>query len=130
MSRQLKTVMDHDRNNVLLMANMAVQQGYRRVFVPASDAPEASLVQGVEVYPVSDLAALVNHLNGTQAIAKQEGYSGVEFNHEAAYAVAFEDVKGQEIVKRALEVACAGGIMYSSWGRKPKATLRHKAHVV
>jgi magnesium chelatase family protein len=57
-------------NGVLLMANMAVKQGYRRVFVPAADAQEAALMQGVEVYPITDLASLVQHLQGNKLIEK------------------------------------------------------------
>lgn len=96
-------------NGVLLMANMAAQQGYRRIFVPAADAPEASLVQGVEVYPITDLASLVHHLRGTKPLAKQQSFVALDLEGETTYAVTFEDVKGQELAKRALEVACAGG---------------------
>jgi magnesium chelatase family protein len=96
-------------NGVLLMANMAVQQGYRRLFVPAADAIEASLVRNIDIYPVADLASLVQHLQGTQPIAKQVVLTTFDLEEESTYPVAFQDVKGQEIVKRALEVACAGG---------------------
>jgi magnesium chelatase family protein len=96
-------------NGVLLMAHMAHQLGYRRVFVPATDALEASLVREVEVYPVADLAGLVEHLRGTKLIAKQDYMAALDLADETAYPVRFEDVKGQEIAKRALEVACAGG---------------------
>lgn len=81
-------------NGVLLMANMGAQQGYRRVFVPAADALEASLVQGVDVYPVANLVSLVEHLRGTKLIAKQEGFVSLDLAGETSYQVAFEDVKG------------------------------------
>ena len=96
-------------NGVLLMANMAKQQGYGRVFVPAADALEASLVQGIEVYPVADLSSLIEHLRGTKLITKQESLAEVDLGGEVVFPIAFEDVKGQEIAKRALEIACAGG---------------------
>ena len=95
-------------NGVLLMANMAAQQGYRRVFVPAADAAEASLIQDVDVYPVANLASLIEHLRGTKLIAKQESFVSLDLAEETAYTVTFQDVKGQEIAKRALEIACAG----------------------
>jgi magnesium chelatase family protein len=96
-------------NGVLLMASMAAQQGYRRIFVPAADALEASLVEGVEVYPVPDLASLVQHLQGSAPIARQTRLTTLDLGEEPVYAVSFEDVKGQELAKRALEIACAGG---------------------
>src|SRR5215213_8031 len=45
-------------NGVLPMASMAAQRGYRRLFVPVSDAPEAALVEGLEVYPIDALGSL------------------------------------------------------------------------
>lgn len=96
-------------NGVLLMANMAAHQGYRRIFVPASDAAEASLVEGVAVYPITDLCGLVQHLQGTKLIAQQESITELDLGSETVFPVAFEDVKGQEFVKRALEIACCGG---------------------
>lgn len=96
-------------NGVLLMANMAVQQGYRRIFVPAADAIEASLVQKVDIYPVTDLASLAQHLQGTKLIVKQAVLTTFDLEGETTYPVTFQDIKGQEIIKRALEVACAGG---------------------
>ncbi len=96
-------------NGVLPMASMAVLRGYRRLFVPVSDAPEAALVEGLEVYPIDALSSLVQHLNGQQPIVCYENSIRFDENADTHYPVSFEDVKGQEHVKRALEVACAGG---------------------
>lgn len=96
-------------NGVLLMAHMALQQGYRRLFVPAADAIEASLVQELDIYPVANLATLVRHLQGIELIAKQTAPATFDLEGEITYPVTFQDIKGQEIIKRALEVACAGG---------------------
>ena len=54
----------------LPMANTAVQRGYRRLFVPASDALEAALVPGIDVYPIHTLAELVHHLQGVALICQ------------------------------------------------------------
>src|SRR5690606_24377761 len=51
-------------NGILPMAAMAKEKGYRRVFVPQIDAPEAALIAELEVYPVDSLTTLVHHLNG------------------------------------------------------------------
>jgi magnesium chelatase family protein len=96
-------------NGVLPMASMAQQRGYRRLFVPKTDAPEAALVEDIDVYPIDSLAALVQHLNDKQPIARFENALRFDAAADPLYPVRFEDIKGQEIAKRALEVACAGG---------------------
>jgi magnesium chelatase family protein len=96
-------------NGVLPMANTAVQSGYRRIFVPVADALEAALVDGIEVYPVDTLGSLVSHLNGLQPIIRQPVPPLDNLEASVAFPVTFEAIKGQESVKRALEVACAGG---------------------
>ncbi len=96
-------------NGILPMASMAKDAGYRRLFVPAGDAPEAALVEGIEVYAIDTLATLVQHFMGGEELHPFENSLRFDEDADPIFLVSFEDVKGQEMIKRALEVACAGG---------------------
>ena len=92
---------------VLPMAAVAREQGFERVFVPLSDGAEAALIPDLEVIPVPDLASLYRTLIGQEAIPP---HPPVEVEDEEIFVQTdFKEIKGQEHVKRALEVAAAGG---------------------
>ncbi|MBO0778496.1 MAG: YifB family Mg chelatase-like AAA ATPase [Ktedonobacteraceae bacterium] len=97
-------------NGILPMVALARERRVNNVYVPAVDAMEATLVEGITVYPVESLGKLVAHLNGAEKI---EPYtcdpSLLECDDEVVYAHDLAAIRGQEHVKRALEVAASGG---------------------
>ncbi len=93
---------------ILPMVGVGRQHGMATVYVPYEDAPEAALVEGMTVIPVRTLVDVAAHLNGDRYIPPFVD-DGQHSWPETVYPVDFRDVRGQEHVRRALEVAAAGG---------------------
>ena len=96
-------------DGALPMVITAAKNGIKTVFVPTENAAESSVVQGIEVIPVRSVEQLIKHLRSEETIAPakfddfRDSYAPDEF------APDFRDVRGQAEVKRALEIAAAGG---------------------
>jgi magnesium chelatase family protein len=96
-------------NGVLPLVALAHDEGLPTVIVPEADAKEASLIEGIKIIPVASLAQLVSYLRG-EIPAPSFEYENIPADTTPLMnSTNLADIKGQEHVKRALEVAAAGG---------------------
>ncbi len=96
-------------NGVLSMALLARDRGIKTLFVPAADAPEAALIPNLDVIPIESLFSLYAHLQGLQLVAPYRAPLQYDVDDVPPYPTDYSEVRGQEHVKRALEVAASGG---------------------
>lgn len=94
-------------NGILAIVSSIYEKGERKLVIPYANRREASVVKGMEIYPVKDLREVVDFLSGLKKIKKFENKNTVKKAFE--YDFGFEDVKGLTLQKRALEIAASGG---------------------
>ena len=94
---------------VLCMVIALKDRGFKQIYVPAENAKEASVVEGIEVFGVSDVHALLSHLAGKNKLVPMTFDPSLLSAKRDGYRLDFSDVKGQLRAKRAMEIAAAGG---------------------
>ena len=93
-------------NGVLPMCIEAKELGIKTVILPKANSNEASIISGLDIIPVANIEELLQHLNKEKEISK---FTIKNYKFNENYNIDFSEVKGQENVKRALEITAAGG---------------------
>jgi len=93
----------------LPMAISARRSGFPAIIVPYDNGLEASVVEGIDVLPVKTLSEVVEMLRGQLTVAAARADIQAIFKRDGEFDVDYAEVRGQEHVKRALEIAAAGG---------------------
>ena len=112
-------------NGVLAIAEEAKRRGFEEIYLPKENAREAALIEGVKIFGVNSIQEVIAHLDQKQKTneedvvidikLKQEPVTKIE-NKEEECDIDFSEIKGQEMTKRGLEIAAAGGHNIAMYG--------------
>lgn len=96
-------------NGILPITIEALKYGIKRIIVPKENAKEAAIINDIEVIGVSNLREVIKYLNKEITIEKEKVNIEDILKNDYCKKVDFSEVKGQEMIKRALEISAAGG---------------------
>lgn len=108
-------------NGTLLMIQRAKEKGFSEIYLPEENANEASLIKGIEIYPCRSLKQIIEHLDESPEkkaqLKKIEPAPTIEITPKnRASDIDFSEIRGQQTVKRGLEIAAAGGHNIAMYG--------------
>jgi magnesium chelatase family protein len=86
----------------------AKQLGIQHCFVPSANITQAQAIQGIQLYPIANLNELYLHLSGAQIVTARKHQKILPKNSQDDNEIDFNDISGQQLAKRALEIAAAG----------------------
>ena len=95
-------------NGVLPQVILAREKKLRRFFLPFINAKEAAILKGIDMYPIPTLISLFYHLTSQKLISPQKHLNFKEYFSQEVFDFDMNEIKGQELAKRALEIAAAG----------------------
>ena len=96
-------------NGILPLTIFAKEHGYKHIFIPAMNAEEASIIDNIDIFPVTSFADIIRHITAEEYIEKTKVYNFQQQKEALFPGMDMALVKGQQFVKRALTIAASGG---------------------